>query len=90
MKIFIYKTIIIIFFIFLLFEFTIGKRLDSYNDKLENLSSKQEREKIINKIKNEIENANKKENILTESEQKLLSTFIKKISNELNLNEKSE
>ena len=90
MKIFIYKTIIIIFSIFLLFEFTIGKRLDSYDDKLENLTNKQEREKIINKIKDEIEKANKKENILTESEQKLLSTFIKKISNELNLNEKSE
>lgn len=90
MKIFIYKTIIIIFSVFLLVEFTIGKRLDSYNEKLENLSSKQEREKIIEKVKDEIAKANKKENILTESEQKLLSTFINKIRNELDLNNKTE
>ena len=90
MKIFIYKTIIIIFSVFLLVEFTIGKRLDSYNEKLENLSSKQEREKIIEKVKDEIAKANKKENILTESEQKLFSTFINKIRNELDLNNKTE
>ena len=90
MKIFIYKRIIIIFSVFLLVEFTIGKRLDSYNEKLENLSSKQEREKIIEKVKDEIAKANKKENILTESEQKLLSTFINKIRNELDLNNKTE
>ena len=90
MKIFIYKTIIIIFSVFLLVEFTIGIRLDSYNEKLENLSSKQEREKIIEKVKDEIAKANKKENILTESEQKLLSTFINKIRNELDLNNKTE
>ena len=90
MKIFIYKTIIIIFSVFLLVEFTIGKRLDSYNEKLENLSSKQEREKIIEKVKDEIAKANEKENILTESEQKLLSTFINKIRNELNLSDKTE
>ena len=89
MKIFIYKALIVVFLSFLLFEFTIGQKIKKINSKIENLSSKQEREKIANKLRNEIERANQKENILSEKDRELLSKFINKIIKELNL-EKSQ
>ena len=89
MKIFIYKALIIVFLSFLLFEFTIGQKIKKIDSKIENLNSKQERQKIANKIRNEIERANQKENILSTKDRELLSKFINKIIKELNL-EKSQ
>ena len=89
MKIFIYKALIVVFLSFLLFEFTIGQKIKKIETKIENLNSKQERERIANKLRNEIEKANKKENILSEKDRELLSKFINKIKKELNL-EKSQ
>ena len=89
MKIFIYKALIVVFLSFLLFEFTIGQKIKKIDSKIENLNSKQERVKIANKLRNEIEKANQKENILSEKDRELLSKFINKIINELNL-EKSQ
>ena len=89
MKIFIYKALIVVFLFFLLFEFTIGQKIKKIDSKIENLNSKREREKIANKLRNEIEKANQKENILSEKDRELLSKFINKIIKELNL-EKSQ
>ena len=89
MKIFIYKALIVVFLSFLLFEFTIGQKIKKIDSKIENLNSKREREKIANKLRNEIERANQKENILSEKDRELLSKFINKIIKELNL-EKSQ
>ena len=86
MKIFIYKTLIVVFSIYLLFQFTVGLKLREYENKLENLlHNKQAREQIIEKIKGEIESANQKENIFTEEESELLSNFINKIRKELKI-----
>ena len=68
MKIFIYKALIVVFLFFLLFEFTIGQKIKKIDSKIENLNSKQERVKIANKLRNEIEKANQKENILSEKD----------------------
>ncbi len=90
MKIFIYKALIVIFLSFLLFEFTIGQKIKKIDSKIEDLiNSKGEREEIANKIRNEIERANRKENILSAKDRELLSKFINKIIKELNL-EKSQ
>ena len=89
MKIFIYKALIVVFLSFLFFEFTIGQKIKKIDSKIENLNSKQERQKIANKIRNEIERANQKENILSAKDRELLSKFINKIIKELNL-EKSQ
>ena len=86
MKLFIYKTLIVIFFAYILFEFTIGQKIKKFESKIENFKGKQEREKIADKIRKEIENANQKETILSPKDRKLLSTFINKILDELNLN----
>ena len=88
MKIFIYKTLIVIFSFYLLFQFTVGLKLREYENKLENLLyNKQAREQIIEKIKGEIKSANQKENIFTDEESELLSNFINKIRKELKIDE---
>ena len=84
MKIFIYKTLIVIFSVYLLFQFTVGLKIGEYEKKLENLIyNKQTREKIIEKVKEEIKTANQKENLFTSEERELLSNFINKIQKEL-------
>ena len=88
MKIFIYKTLIVIFSIYFLFQFTVGLKLREYENKLENLLyNKQTRDQIIEKIKGEIKSANQKENIFTDEESELLSNFINKIRKELKIDE---
>ena len=84
MKIFIYKTLIVLFSVYLLFQFTVGLKIGEYEKKLENLIyNKQTREKIIEKVKEEIKTANQKENLFTSEERELLSNFINKIQKEL-------
>jgi hypothetical protein len=84
MKIFIYKTLIVIFSIYLLFQFTVGLKIGEYEKKLESLIyNKQTREKIIEKVKEEIKIANQKESLFTSEERELLSNFINKIQKEL-------
>ena len=88
MKIFIYKTSIVIISIYLLFQFTIGQVLKNYESKVEGLLyNKQEREQILEKIKKEIKRANEKENLFTTEERELLSNFINKIQKELSIDE---
>ena len=86
MKIFIYKTLIVIFAVYLLLQFTVGLKIREYEKKLESLIySKQTREKVIEKIKEEIKTANQKENLFTSEERDLLSNFINKIQKELSV-----
>ena len=69
--------------VYLLFEFTIGKRIDYLQNQIKEIKNKENREEIKNKILEELEKANKKENILEERERKIISTFIEKINKEL-------
>ena len=85
MKLFIYKTLIVVFFAFVLFEFTLGQKIKKIENQILTFSSKQEREKIANKIREEINRANEKDKILSSEDRDLLSTFINKIINELDL-----
>ena len=86
MKIFVYKTLIVIFSVYLLFQFTVGLKIGEYEKKLESLIyNKQTREKIIEKVKEEIKIANQKESLFTSEERELLSNFINKIQKELSV-----
>ena len=85
MKIFIYKTAIITFIFVIVFEILIGSRINNLKKKIYELSSQQNREQIIIKIKEEIKKANQKEKYLNEEDRILLSTFLKKIIRELEL-----
>ena len=85
MKLFIYKLTISIFFLYILFEFTIGQRIDYYTDKLENLNNHQKRIEFKEKLLIEIEKGTKKENYFSETERLVLSNFINKIIKELKI-----
>lgn len=89
MKTFILKLLVSILFVYLLFEFTVGKRIDYFQNQITEINNKENREDIKNKILEELEKANKKEFILEERERKIISTFIEKINSELKL-EKSK
>ncbi len=83
MKTFILKLLVSVLLVYLLFEFTIGKRIDYLQNQIKEIKNKENREEIKNKILEELEKANKKENILEERERKIISTFIEKINKEL-------
>ena len=85
MKIFIYKTAFISFVFVVIFEVLIGSRINNFKRQIYELTSQQNREQIIIKIKEEIKKANQKEKYLNEEDRILLSTFLKKIIRELEL-----
>ena len=85
MKIFIYKTAIVAVVTLIIFEIIIGSKIKSIKREISQISSEQNREKIITKIREEISKANQKESYLSEEDRKLISTFLKKIGKELEL-----
>ena len=85
MKIFILKLLLSIIFVYLLFEFTIGKRIDYLESVVLEIYNKENREEIKDKIIDELEKANNKDFVLEEREREIISTFIKKINKELAL-----
>ncbi len=86
MKIYIYKLLIALFFFYVLFELTIGSRIDYFTNKINVFSDQQSRYEIKEKIKSEIRKGINKENLFSEEEKILISDFIKKINEELELN----
>jgi len=83
MKIFFYKTLLVFFMFFLLFQLTIGAKINQYKEEIYNLKSKQNIEKIKNKIRKELNTAITKDKYLDENDSKLILDFINKIKNEL-------
>lgn len=86
MKIFVYKIIVLMVSLFLLFNFTIGYQIRKIEDKVTNLSSKDKIEEIKIKLKEEIQSGLEKDEIFNEEERILLRDFIEKIVTELELN----
>ena len=84
MKIFVYKTIFVLVGIYVLYQFTFGTKIESYERYLKNFTNDQGREQIRNKIRDELRKANSKDQILKIEDRKLLQKFITKIQNELN------
>ena len=84
MKIFVYKTIFVLVGIYVLYQFTFGIKIKSYERYLKNFINDQGREQIRNKIRDELRKANSKDQILRKEDKKLLKEFIAKIQNELN------
>ena len=86
MRIYIYKVIIFVIAIIIIFEFTLGKHIENFNNQINYFSTKDGRKQLISSIKKEIKKANEKENYLDEEERILLKDFIKKIRKELEIN----
>ncbi len=84
MKQFIYKTIIVIIAIVVIYEFTISKQIKQITEQSEILLSKEGRKEGIEKLREEIKKAIKKERYLSKEDAKLINEFIQKIAIELN------
>tara|TARA_B100000900_G_scaffold381976_1_gene368817 strand:- start:1463 stop:1726 length:264 start_codon:yes stop_codon:yes gene_type:complete len=85
MRQYIYKTIIIVIALILVFEFTIGKTINKFDQKIESLFSKEGRKETIFSVKNEMQKAIDKENYLTNEERVLINNFINKVKKELSI-----
>ena len=83
MRNYIYKTLIAVIALIVVFEFTIGKTINKISSQTEILFTKEGRKGMVSSIKMEMEKAIKKENYLDEDERILINQFIKKIKNEL-------
>ena len=85
MRQYIYKTIIIVIALIIVFEFTIGKTINKFDQKIEALFSKEGRKETIISIKNEMQKAVDKDNYLSNEERILIRSFINKIKKELEI-----
>ena len=83
MKLFVYKTIFVLIGIYILFQVTVGIKINNIEKKIKNLTNDQGREMIRNKFREEIKKATEKEQILKDEDVKLLRNFIIKIQREL-------
>ena len=83
MKKFIYKMVIFIIATVLIYEFTIGKQINRYTDKLNTISSKEGRKESVTKLKEELKKGIKKERYLSKEDAKLINQFLNKIQKEL-------
>ena len=83
MKSFVYKTIIAVIAIVLVYELKIAKKIKNITDKSDILLSKEGRKDGVEKIREEIKKAIKKERYLSKEDAKLINEFISKITSEL-------
>ena len=83
MKQFIYKTIIAIIAIVLVYELTISKQIKEFTSQSEILMTKEGRKDGVEKIREELKKAIKKERYLSKEDAKLINQFIQKIRREL-------
>ena len=83
MKQYIYKVIIALIAVVLIYEFTIGKLIKKYTDKLNYISTKEGRQEFIISLREEIKKGVKKERYLSKEDAQLLNQFINKIQKEL-------
>ena len=84
MRNYIYKTIIAVIALIIVFEFTVGKTLKKITSQTDIILTKDGRKQMVLSIKNEMKKAIEKENYLKEDERVLINKFIDKIKNELN------
>ena len=87
MRNYIYKVIIATIALIIVFEFTVGRKFNEFNEVTAKLLTKEGRKGMIVSIKTEMEKAINKENYLTEDERILINKFISKIKKELDFAE---
>ena len=69
--------------IILIYEFTIGKQISQFSGRMDVVSSKEGRKESINKLREELKRAVKKDRYLSKEDAKLISEFLFKIQKEL-------
>ena len=84
MRLFIYKCIIVFVGIYLTYNFTIGKKIDEYENQMKYFITDQGREQFRNFIRKELRNSLDNENLLDIEDRVLIKRFIEKLNKELN------
>ena len=87
MRNYIYKVIIATIAVIIVFEFTVGRKFNEFNEITQKFLTKEGRKGMVVSIKTEMEKAINKENYLTEDERILINKFIFKIKKELDFAE---
>ena len=87
MRNYIYKVIIATIAQIIVFEFTVGRKFNEFNEVTVKLLTKEGRKGMIVSIKTEMEKAINKENYLTKDDRILINKFISKIKKELDFAE---
>ena len=83
MKLFIYKSLLVFFLIFLLFQLTIGSVIKNYEKKIDKYFSKQYLESVKSNIIEEMKKATEKQNYLNQEDAELIYKFLKKLEKEI-------
>ena len=83
MKLFIYKSLLVFFLIFLLFQLTIGSVIKNYEKKMDKYFSKQHLESVKSNIREEMKKATEKQNYLNQEDAELIYKFLKKLEKEI-------
>ncbi|MDA8538764.1 hypothetical protein N9K36_00690 [Candidatus Pelagibacter bacterium] len=84
MKIFIYKLLITLVAIYILFQLTFGLIIKEFNIKISEITSSENIVIIKEKIRKEIKSGIKKDQIMSQEDSRLLKEFFNKIKNEIN------
>ena len=84
MRNFIYKIIIAGFIFIIVFELTIGKRIDPIVQNLNKISNEEGRKELIAKVRKEMKKGIEKENMLKEDDRILIYKFLNKLKSEIN------
>ena len=83
MRNYIYKIIIAVIALIIVFEFTIGKTLNKITSQTDSFFTREGRKEMVGSIKDEMQKAIKKENYLKQEDRILITNFINKIRDEL-------
>ncbi|MDA8618342.1 hypothetical protein N9L17_00470 [Candidatus Pelagibacter bacterium] len=83
MKIFIYKSLIIFFLIIIGFKLTFTYAQKTIERKIDNLGSKENIDSVKDKLRSQIHNAVKKEDLIKSEDAALINKFLEKIKKEL-------
>ena len=89
MREFIYRIIIAAVLFIIVFEFTIGKRIDPISQNINKFSNEQGRKELISKIRKEMRKGVEKEYMLKEEDRVLIYNFFNKLMKEINSVEKN-
>ena len=84
MKIFIYKLLITLVAIYILFQLTFGLIIKEFNIKISEITSSENIVIIKEKIRKEIKSGIKKDQIMSQEDSRLLKEFFNKIKNAIN------
>lgn len=83
MKNFIYKLILTIITIVISYQLTIGDDISNFKNKFNTVLTKEGRKDTVNKLREELQKAIKKEEYLSKEDAILINAFLNKIKKEL-------